>query len=83
MMPRNLYNRVELLAPVNDPVLQDELADVLDRAFAENAGAWTLRTDGDWRRRQVEGERRDMQAELIERHTELAKRPITAAASRG
>ncbi len=82
MMPRNLYNRVELLAPVSDPALQDELGDVLDRAFADDTGAWTLRTDGDWRRRTANGEPRDMQAELIERHTELAKRPITAAASR-
>ena len=31
LMPRNLYNRVELLTPVSDEPLQDQLSDVLDR----------------------------------------------------
>ena len=80
MMPRNLYNRVELLVPVADAALKDELADILDRSFDHNAGSWELEQSGDWRRREDGGERRDVQSELIERHTRLAKRPITAAA---
>src|SRR5262245_1708411 len=36
LMPRNLYNRVELLAPVEAQGPQEELLDVLDRSFADN-----------------------------------------------
>ena len=43
LMPRNLYNRVELVAPVEDPRLQEPSSlDVLDRAFADNTNAWEL-----------------------------------------
>jgi polyphosphate kinase len=48
-MPRNLYNRVELVTPVTDETLKDELADTLDRAFADNTGAWELHSDGSYR----------------------------------
>ena len=43
LMPRNLYNRVELLAPVEDPRLRAELNDVLDRCLADNTHAWDAR----------------------------------------
>src|SRR5258708_2219596 len=33
LMPRNLYNRVELLSPVEDPANRDQLTEALDRAF--------------------------------------------------
>src|SRR5262249_48622391 len=81
LMPRNLYNRVELLAPVEDPANRAELADVLDRAFADNTGAWELGADGAWSRRTVNGdEPRSIQGELLERH---AKRSEEAAAVSG
>src|ERR687898_1503440 len=51
LMPRNLYNRVELLTPVEDARLRAELADVLDRAFADNTNSWTLDASGRWTRR--------------------------------
>jgi polyphosphate kinase len=70
LMPRNLYSRVELTTPVEDPRLKAELSDILDRSLADNAGAWTLDSDGRWTRRSPrEGEpRRSVQRELIERH---------------
>jgi polyphosphate kinase len=83
LMPRNLYHRVELLTPVENEQLQADLVDVLDRAFVDTAASWTLQQSGDWRRKRPDGARRDMQAELIKRHTELAKRPISAAAGAG
>ncbi len=69
MMPRNLDNRVELVAPVEDPGLRAEMMDVLDRCFADNANSWDLGADGEWTRiRRAAGEeRRDVQAELRER----------------
>jgi polyphosphate kinase len=68
LMPRNLYNRVELVVPVEDARIRAELVDVLDRSLADNTNAWDLHSDGSWSRREVIGERRSVQRELIERH---------------
>ena len=51
LMPRNLDNRVELVAPVDDPVLRDDLLDTLERCLADNTNAWVLGQDGTWTRR--------------------------------
>ena len=45
-MPRNLDTRVELLAPVLDQSLRDDLEDTLDRCFADDVNAWNLGEDG-------------------------------------
>jgi polyphosphate kinase len=73
LMPRNLDTRVELLAPVEDPVLRDDVLDTLERSFADNTNAWDLQADGTWVRRQAEGaERRSVQRELMLGHTARA-----------
>ena len=72
LMPRNLYNRVELVTPVRDERIAGELIDVLDRSFADNTNAWTLDADGAWARRSADGERRNLQHELLERHAAKA-----------
>jgi polyphosphate kinase len=81
MMPRNLDNRVELVAPVEDPALRAEMIDVLDRCFADNANSWDLGADGEWTRiRRAEGEaRRDVQAELRERAATRAAEQLATA----
>jgi polyphosphate kinase len=76
LMPRNLYNRVELLTPVEDPRLCGELADVLDMCFGDNTHAWELGGDGRWTRRSPDGEPRDAQRELIERHVARASESL-------
>jgi polyphosphate kinase len=68
LMPRNLYNRVELVAPVEDPRIRAQLLDVLDRGLADNTNGWVLGQDGDWTRRRPNGEPRNVQRELIELH---------------
>jgi polyphosphate kinase len=68
LMPRNLYNRVELVVPVEDSKLREDLIDVLDRSLADNTNAWVLGDDGTWTRRQPDGAPRHVQRELIERH---------------
>jgi polyphosphate kinase len=74
LMPRNLYNRVELVTPVHDEGNRDQLTDALDRAFADNTNSWELGADGVWSRRTVNGDPpRNMQSELIERHTRHAE----------
>jgi polyphosphate kinase len=70
LMPRNLDNRVELLAPVESQQLQAELQDTLDRCFADDSFAWELRPDGSWERR--EGGERSVHRELRERALERA-----------
>jgi polyphosphate kinase len=76
LMPRNLYNRVELVTPVEDPRLRADLRDVLDRSLADNIGAWTLDSEGRWTRRAPDGsEPRSVQRELIERHLARAAEP--------
>jgi len=65
LMPRNLDNRVELLVPVEDPALKEELSDTLVRCFADDSSSWDLESDGHWRRRRGGG--RDAQAELLQR----------------
>ncbi|MSO42077.1 MAG: polyphosphate kinase 1 [Solirubrobacterales bacterium] len=74
LMPRNLYNRVELLTPVAEPALQDQLDDVLDRGFADNTNSWKLHSDGSWERLAPNGdEPRNLQRELLELHAERSR----------
>jgi polyphosphate kinase len=72
LMPRNLYNRVELVAPVEDSRIRAELLDTLDRSLADNTNAWVLGSDGSWTRRRPDGKPRNVQRELIELHEKRA-----------
>ena len=51
LMPRNLDTRVELVAPVDDPVLRDDLLDTLERCLVDECNAWDLHPDRTWVRR--------------------------------
>jgi polyphosphate kinase len=75
LMPRNLDTRVELLAPVEDPELQAELEDTLERCLADDTFAWTLDADGVWTRRY--GRTRCAHRELMERTTAQTTSPAT------
>ncbi len=72
-MPRNLDTRVELLVPVEDPELQLELEDTLERCLADDTFAWTLDAEGAWTRR--EGRTRSVHRELMERTIQQASNP--------
>ncbi len=74
LMPRNLYNRVELIIPVEDEGVRHEMIEILDLSLADNAGAWMLDAEGEWTRRIREpGEPvRDVQATMIDRSTSRA-----------
>ncbi len=74
LMPRNLYNRVELIIPVEDEGVRQEMVEILDLSLADNMGAWMLDAEGEWTRRVREpGEpMRDVQATMIERSTSRA-----------
>ena len=63
LMPRNLDTRVELLVPIEQPELQAEIQDMLDRCLDDDTFAWTLAADGSWTRRQ--GRTRAVHVELM------------------
>ena len=78
LMPRNLYNRVELVVPVDDDRVQTELLEILDISLADNTNAWSLGEDGSWTRRAPNGAKpRNAQRELIERHLGRAADPAS------
>jgi polyphosphate kinase len=79
LMPRNLDTRVELLTPVRDETLRADLVDTLDRCFADDSNAWELREDGTWARRQVDGEPRSVQRELMTGHATRAAEATTTS----
>ena len=50
MMERNLYRRVEAVAPVDDPALRERLREILDVMLRDDRRSWELGDDGLWRR---------------------------------
>jgi polyphosphate kinase len=69
LMPRNLDTRVELVTPVEDPSLRDDLLDTLERSLADDTNSWDLGQDNVWRRRTQQGhEPRSVQRELMLGH---------------
>jgi polyphosphate kinase len=69
LMPRNLDTRVELVTPVDDPSLRDDLLDTLERSLADDTNSWDLGPDNVWRRRKQQGhEPRSVQRELMLGH---------------
>ncbi|MGI9556535.1 MAG: polyphosphate kinase 1 [Solirubrobacterales bacterium] len=78
LMPRNLYNRVELVVPVDDERVKPELLEILDISLADNTNSWQLGPDGTWTRRSPNGEPvRSAQRELIEQHIERSAEPAS------
>ncbi len=77
LMPRNLDTRVELLVPVDDPMLRDDLLDTLERCFADDSNAWDLREDGSWERRVPGLEPRSVHGELMVGHAARAAEQLS------
>ncbi len=50
MMRRNLYNRVEVVFPVMDERIQQQVLDVLTTELQDNLDGWELGADGTYRR---------------------------------
>jgi polyphosphate kinase len=81
MMPRNLDTRVELVAPVEDEVLKEDLLDTLERSLADETNAWELQPDQTWvRRTPSEHEPRSVQRELMVGHAARAAEAQTQSA---
>jgi polyphosphate kinase len=79
LMPRNLDTRVELMVPVEDPELNGDLIDIVERSLADDTNAWDLGDDGLWRRREPGAEPRSVQRELMVAHAALAAEAASKA----
>ncbi len=53
-MKRNLSSRIEVLAPVEDPELQERLDFILDQQMADRRNAWLMEPDGRYVQRRPE-----------------------------
>jgi polyphosphate kinase len=75
-MSRNLDARVEAIAPVEDPRLQEELQAILDLQLGDNVKAWDMKADGSYvQRGPAPGEEpRSSQDLLMQRALERAGR---------
>ncbi len=51
-MKRNLESRVEVVTPVEDPALRDDLRDILDEQLNDYRNAWEMDSDGSYMQRQ-------------------------------
>ncbi|MBX3418802.1 MAG: polyphosphate kinase 1 [Pirellulaceae bacterium] len=49
-MGRNLDRRIEILAPIDDPICRQQLLEVLEAYFSDNTNAWEILPDGTHRR---------------------------------
>ena len=50
LMPRNLDHRIEVVVPVEDAHVRNELESIFKALHADNAQAWELASDGTWSR---------------------------------
>ena len=49
-MPRNLEHRIEVVMPVEDAHVRNEVDAILKALLADNSQAWELNSDGTWQR---------------------------------
>jgi polyphosphate kinase len=80
LMPRNLDTRVELVTPVDDPMIKEDLLDTLERSLADETNAWDLQPDNTWVRRVPSGpDPRSVQRELMTGHAARAAEAAQSA----
>ena len=72
LMPRNLDTRVELIAPIEDRAVRDDVLDAVERCLVDDTGAWDLGPDRQWVRRTPGAEPRSVQRELMLGHAARA-----------
>ncbi|MBT3196494.1 MAG: polyphosphate kinase 1, partial [Gammaproteobacteria bacterium] len=65
-MKRNLESRVEVLAPIEEPHLRQELRMMLDAQLGDQRGAWEMQSDGSYVQRHPEGAYRSAQQLLAD-----------------
>jgi polyphosphate kinase len=81
LMPRNLDRRVEVLVPVEDSRLRQEISGVLEALLADTRFSWELEPEGAWRRRRPSPGEAPVSAQeaLMERAAKRATKRSRAA----
>jgi polyphosphate kinase len=74
LMQRNLDHRIEVLVPVENVRVRQEIHAVLDSALADDTNAWILAPSGEWKR--ATPEKAD---KAHTHHTELMRRSLKRA----
>jgi polyphosphate kinase len=75
LMPRNLDHRIEVVVPVEDHHVRNELESIFKALLADNTQAWELRDEGSWDRiRPKKNERRRSAQSVFMRRRERARR---------
>jgi polyphosphate kinase len=74
-MQRNLNDRVEVVTPIEDPSLKEELRFALDVMLRDNCQAWDLRPDSTYvQRKPAAGEERRASQDMLMEHTRSRSR---------
>jgi polyphosphate kinase len=75
LMSRNLDHRIEVVVPVEDLHVRNELESIFKALLADNAHAWELNADGSWdRAKPKKGERRRVAQAVFMRRRDRARR---------
>ncbi|MGI9287716.1 MAG: polyphosphate kinase 1 [Pseudomonadales bacterium] len=77
LMKRNLESRVEVVAPVENPKLQQELRLILDVQLSSRRNVWEMQSDGSYIERQAAEGKKSLSPQ--ETFIELAQKRMTAA----
>jgi len=83
-MPRNLENRVEIVFPVVDPVIQERIRHYLDTEIADNVKASVYMPDGSYKKQNLHGKKKvNSQEQFCEEAEEAAKAVMAAQKKAG
>ena len=75
LMSRNLDHRIEVVVPVEDAHVRNEIESIFKALLADNAYAWELHSDGTWERtKPKKGERRRVAQAVFMRRRDRARR---------
>lgn len=76
-MPRNFHRRVEVMVPIEDPLLRARLIDILGIQWADNVKAWALEAHGGYSRVQPRGNAPPLRAQ--QRFMEITRDKVRIA----
>ncbi len=83
LMTRNLDRRIEVLVPVEQSRLRQEVVAIFDSALADNTASWQLAADGTWTRlAAAKGERAHNHQLNLQRRARVRSRRVAAARNR-
>ncbi len=74
LMGRNLDHRIEVVVPVENARIKQEVSGILDSALADDTNAWALAPDGTWSRIPTSEKPRTHQATMMRRAAVRSRR---------